>query len=464
MSVIKSGNVSWNNIKVDQYTDITTGYTYITLPGQTTKLADSSNADWTILDLNLLTRTYNNANISALTTEEVKSLFFRDGRFVFNKVREDVINDVNNYSNTSEFELYTLGMFNNGVPGAVNPKDGRRVNDDGKKTEFNVFSRIIPTVSTFQTRTSGTPFTPSSFQGPNDVQLSSTGNENTYKRSSSFGTLRYPANVIDGMDYITFQAFEYSSSGGLLEGGRGASGTGIGGGVQLPIQPTASESSGVSWGQDKINYVQASAGQAVLNGLDTALATDGNLLEKIGAAGKSTASSLLNSTTTALNDANSIPFIKAYFAGQAVGANVVTRATGGIINPNLELLFTGPKLREFSFNFTMTPRDEGESQSIKEIIKYFKKNMAPKKSNNGLFLYTPNVFKISYIYNGGGEHPFMNRFKTCALINCGVNYTPHGSYTTYDDGSMTQYSLQLSFSEILPIYQDDQDGVGGTGY
>ena len=96
MSVIKSSNVSWNNIKVDQYTDITTGYTYITLPGQTTKLADSSNAEWTILDLNLLTRTYNNANISALTTEEVKSLFFRDGRFVFNKVREDVINDENN--------------------------------------------------------------------------------------------------------------------------------------------------------------------------------------------------------------------------------------------------------------------------------------------------------------------------------------------------------------------------------
>ena len=49
MSEIKSSNVSWNNIKVDQYVDTDTGYTYLTLPGQTTKLAESSDANWTIL-------------------------------------------------------------------------------------------------------------------------------------------------------------------------------------------------------------------------------------------------------------------------------------------------------------------------------------------------------------------------------------------------------------------------------
>ena len=462
MSVIKSSNVSWNNIKVDQYTDITTGYTYITLPGQTTKLADSSNADWTILDLNLLTRTYNNANISALTTEEVKSLFFRDGRFVFNKVRKDVINDVNNYSSQSKFELDTLGMFNNNVPGAVNPKDGRRVNDDGKKTEFNVFSRIVPTVSTFQTRTSGTPAVPSSFQGPNQVQLASTGNENTYKRSSSGGTMRYPSAQLDGYDYISFAAFKYSAraAGGSFTGGSsfdrlsgGALGT-----VQLPMQPNLEEATGVEWGGDRLNEIFARLAEGAYNGIGAIADLDP------GAAVGSVTDALGKLGNQITNDAGTLPFLKAYFAGQAVGANVTARATGQVINPNLELLFTGPLLRTFNFNFTLTPRDEGEASTVKNIIKFFKENMAPQKSGNSLFLYTPNIFKLQYTYNGGGQHPFMNQFKPCALRNFSVNYTPAGTYNTYEGGSMTQYRMTMQFGELEPIYQDDQQSAGGTGF
>jgi hypothetical protein len=35
---------------------------------------------------------------------------------------------------------------------------------------------------------------------------------------------------------------------------------------------------------------------------------------------------------------------------------------------------------------------------------------------------------------------------------------------TYKDGSMTQYQVAMTFSELEPIYQNDHDGVGGTGY
>tara|TARA_E500000318_G_scaffold27257_3_gene27318 strand:+ start:10959 stop:12353 length:1395 start_codon:yes stop_codon:yes gene_type:complete len=464
MSEIKSSNVSWNNIKVDQYVDITTGYTYLTLPGQTTKLAESSDANWTILDINLFTRTYNNANSSALTNEEVRTLFFRSGRFVFNKIRADIINDLDNYSSVTEFNQNTLGMFNRGVPGSVNPNDGRRVNDNGQKTEFNVVNRNVRTPSTFQVRTQGSPVIPSSFQGPNTVQLASTGNSNTYKRSSSFGTLRYPAAALDGMDYISMQAFEYSAGGGLLEGGRGT-GASIGGGVQLPIPPGATEKNSVDWGGgDRMDFLTAALGDTALNTLSGAIEAMrndegiGGMVSKGFSSGAQTAGQYAKNF---LNDANSDAFIKAYFAQQAVGQKFITRATGGIINPNLELLFTGPQLRSFSFNFLMTPRDEGESQTVKNIIRYFKKNMRPRKSGSTAFLYTPNVFNISYIYNGGGEHPFMNKFKTCALKGCDVTYGP-SMYSTYDDGGLTQYKLNLSFGELLPIYDDDEGG--GTGF
>ena len=159
--------------------------------------------------------------------------------------------------------------------------------------------------------------------------------------------------------------------------------------------------------------------------------------------------------------------IKAYFAGQAVGANIFTRATGKVINPNLELLFRGPQLRTFNYNYRFTPRDDDEARVIRSIIRHFKKNMAVKKSNSGLFLQTPNVFELKYIYSSGGQHPFLNTIKKCALTNFNVDYTPDGSYMTYRDGSMTSYSVSMQFSELTPIYEDDYDkgpGKDGMGY
>lgn len=476
MSEIKSSNVSWNNIKVDQYTDITSGYTYITLPGQTTKLAESSNANWSILDINLLTRTYNNANSTALTNEEVRTLFFRSGRLVYNDVRKGVINDTNNYDNLSLFNSYTLGMYNAGVPGAVNPNDGRSVNDSGKSTEYNVINTSVRTESTFQVRTQGSPPSVDTYQGPNDLTLSVTGNENTYKKSSKFGTLRYPAAIMEGMDYMSFQAFKYqANSTNLFEGGRGIAPEGrtavpVGQSVLLPIPPGTTDNNGVGWGDgDTLNFIEGALGNAALGGIndgaDAIINKGGNVLDAMGAAAKGTIKTLRNDGMKILGDDGLSPFIKSYFAGQAIGKNITARVTGQVINPNLELLFNGPSLRTFGFKFFMTPRDEDEAKNVRDIIKYFKTNMRPAKSGSGAFLYTPNVFKIRYIYNQGGEHPFMNRFKTCALKDCNVTYSPHGVYSTYEDGSLTQYSIELIFGELTPIYNDSEDNnQGGTGY
>ena len=90
--------------------------------------------------------------------------------------------------------------------------------------------------------------------------------------------------------------------------------------------------------------------------------------------------------------------------------------------------------------------------------------MAPQVAPERLFLYTPDIFQLEYIHNSGGPHPYLNRFKPCALTNFSVNYTPGNSYMTYKDGSMTQYQIAMTFSELEPIYQNDHDVAGGTGY
>jgi hypothetical protein len=232
--------------------------------------------------------------------------------------------------------------------------------------------------------------------------------------------------------------------------------------VQLPMQPNLSESSAVDWTQDEINEIQRRAagiagnaingirGSATLDNLGKVFA---NLMGNTGRAAKEL-----------INDPGLGPFITAYFAGQAVGANVVARTTGQVLNKNLELLFKGPKLRQFSFNFTFTPRSDSEAVTIRKMIRFFKKSMAPEISPERIFLYTPDIFELQYIHNSGGGHPYLNRFKPCALTNFSANYTPGNSYMTYKDGSMTQYQVTMTFSELEPIYQKDHDGVGGTGY
>ena len=91
--------------------------------------------------------------------------------------------------------------------------------------------------------------------------------------------------------------------------------------------------------------------------------------------------------------------------------------------------------------------------------------MSVKTSSSNIFLKAPNIFDIRYITYQKDEdgndrevdHPSINRIKTCALLAAAVDYTPDGSYMTYDDPrrSMTSYGLTLSFNELDPIYEDD---------
>lgn len=152
---------------------------------------------------------------------------------------------------------------------------------------------------------------------------------------------------------------------------------------------------------------------------------------------------------------------------KAVGANnLLGRVAGLAINPNLELLFNGPQLRDFSFSFKMTPRSKKEAQIVRSIIRTFKQAMSVKRSQSVLLLKAPHTFRISYL-TSNDDHPYLNRFKECALTNCSVNYTPDGQYMSYDDSdpdgrSMTAYELSLSFNELEPIFDDDYEKIDSS--
>ena len=230
----------------------------------------------------------------------------------------------------------------------------------------------------------------------------------------------------------------------------------VGSTVFLPMTPDIQESNAVDWGSDTLNPLQAAGGRIAMNaignlGNSNSFGDVGNAMSNLIGQGSEAAQTFMN--TPGMGS-----FIKAYFAGKAVNANILGRA-GIAINPNLEVLFNGPALRTFTYNFRFTPRERQEARTVRKIIKLFKKTMAVKRRDK-VFLSVPAVYKIQYIFNTGfRDHPFLNKIKPCALTSFNVQYAPDGSYMTYQDGSMTAYNVTMKFDELEPIYNDDINDV-----
>jgi len=285
-------------------------------------------------------------------------------------------------------------------------------------------------------------------------------------QATDSGPLRYPLLNDDSStnyDYLRIENFEYKaplsqSLDRLSPESVETRITASKGVVYLPMHPGISESNSVDWKDDSANAIQTVLGRSAIDAID-------NLSNfQFGKASKDFIESIANSIGAGAGDPALIPYLTAYFAQQQLGTNLTGRSTGQVLNPNLELLFTGPKLRTFKYNFKMTPRSDDEARMIKRIILFFKIGMAARRSESNLFLKSPDAFRLKYIFsaNTNQPHPFLNKIKACALTNFSVNYTPDNTYMTYNDGSMTSYNLSLSFSELEPIYANDNEDEAKT--
>jgi len=292
--------------------------------------------------------------------------------------------------------------------------------------------------------------------GSTDQQGGSTPttNPNQTQSTSGDGVLIYPLNMAKTQqDRLKFIAVEYQPPGNLATGTlgsqnrKGTQGKKIIGSVFLPIQASISDFNSVEWQGASINEIQKQAVNASLGAMNAKGTAD------LSAEMQTQYNEALKKISGAQKE------IKVAFAGEAVGIQNLLGRFGSVLNPNLELLFTGPQLRPFEFKFQMSAREKKEGENIKKIINFFKKNMAAKKDDKGLFLRAPNTFLIEYKYNGPSEtHPGINLIKECALLSCSVEYTPLGTYMTYPDGTMVSYTMSLSFQELEPVYDKDYDG------
>ena len=135
--------------------------------------------------------------------------------------------------------------------------------------------------------------------------------------------------------------------------------------------------------------------------------------------------------------------------------------SGTIINPNVELMYEAPELRGFNLNFKMMPRSETEAKNIFTICQTLKKAMLPsfggKVANtfeSGALLTIPKIVSAKFM-TGNKLNKYVTQYKPCAITNVNINYTPDGSYATYEDGSPVATLLSIQFKELKLIFENE---------
>lgn len=315
-------------------------------------------------------------------------------------------------------------------------------------------------------------------------------------------SLRYPNDSILGStDYMLFQFFRYQPP----FGGQGvvANLTGEGTGeydslseynrsvsalkvdtqlnqVVLYVPPDVTSTYGAEWSD------QSFSNTAVAKVRGGMALRDGNV---IGA--------LQGQVENGLNAGGRLPeiagadFIRNQVAsatGEQLSRNDLFSSSAGVVlNPNTELLFRNPQMRTIDFTYKLVPNNQAEAEIIFEIVRTFKmclhssfgipgKQQGRKLSNLGQvlniagkaetkvgFISVPSVVKFAFM-QGGGLHPFLPQYKTCALVSVDVNYTTDGQYVVTRDGYPVATELRLSFKELKLVYREDIRPVGPSTF
>jgi len=317
---------------------------------------------------------------------------------------------------------------------------------------------------------------------------------NTSKPSPFNGsTLAYPKDILTEIqEYLQIKAIKYDAPNASNLSG-GGQGTGLGilsggldsryqnitqstlrgisndlGTVILPMPGGVTDVNGSNWGDAYLNPL-SSVGLGAMADIGGSITNPSNVL---------------GSTLDQLNDAKNAvnsdagKFAAAYGVSRAlqqVNLNVdenelLARTTGYISNPNAELLYKGPRLRQFSFTYRMTPRTSAEAIIIRKIVRFFKQSMAAKKST--FLLATPSVFFLEYKRKSGNKTiKSLNKFKPCALTQFNIDNSTSQYWNSYyddisDESQPISTTIQLSFQEITPIFYEsysefsDTDDVG----
>jgi hypothetical protein len=236
----------------------------------------------------------------------------------------------------------------------------------------------------------------------------------------SVGGMRYPDDIDANLPTVTFVS-------------RAPRGGNVHGSVTMYMPPAISINDGAGYSE---------LGLGVMGGVD-GLMDMGN---------KSSAD--LASAAEALNAKSQADPTYALIKGSDLVANAaggigssISDATayqqGKVLNPNTVLKYDGPSIRDFSFQFTMTPKSKKESNLITSIHTFFRTFMYPE--GDEFMLSYPDIWYIKFAA-GAGRNIHVPKINDCYLTGCSMTVNPQNN-AFHANGAPNEVQLTLNFRE-----------------
>jgi hypothetical protein len=129
-------------------------------------------------------------------------------------------------------------------------------------------------------------------------------------------------------------------------------------------------------------------------------------------------------------------------------AKLLLATQGLALNPKNQLLFEGIDFRSYQMSFTFTPYSAEEAETVRQIIKTFKKHAAPTIITEaaGMFFRPPSTVGVQFMFNGK-ENPNIAKVTESVIESIDVNYAPNG-WSAHENGAPVQTVLTINFKEI----------------
>ena len=273
------------------------------------------------------------------------------------------------------------------------------------------------------------------------------GSGKTFGRTAppvNFNVMQYPDDLGMTGSNANFMMFESFT----MRGGVGSSTSDINFEgphefVCLPIPSGIGATYEQGWDQQEVGAAQSGIQMAA----ETAL----------GTGGRSVQSSLKELTNTGKSAGGGLNAIMGTVCNMIDMQAITQRATGRATFSNTYVTYTGPAFRDFTYNFSLKPLKRTDSQSIKNIVEFFKINSAPRQlQGNVMRIYElPKLFGISF-HSRGTPMTHLNNIAKCALTNINVVYGGD-RFSVFTDAAPVQVDLTLQFKEVQLLSQDDME-------
>lgn len=302
---------------------------------------------------------------------------------------------------------------------------------------------------------------------PNKTGSTSSSSEDNGVNTPS-GALRYPIDFTaePSTQYVKFTFWKYKDNKGQLSGG-GTIGSDnyyndeslyeqAGGFPQYIIVNMPQDINtqfGAQWGGKQFGFLSkkiAKAGGELASGdIGGTFKAFGEIVEGTIKDGSEAAKAAASAAIVA--GINKIPGV----GGNLTMNDLVQGSTSKILNPNVELMYEGPTLRTLALNMKLFAREEGETNTILEIGKSFRKAAVPSGQSNR-FIRVPPLIQVEFM-QGGSKNENLPQYRRFAITAVQVNFTPDGQYVAYVDGKLPAIEIALELQETKIIFAEDVD-------